>query len=91
MSSNDYSLNSIIIIIISISIIIIDRLIGLVVSMSDYWSYGRGFNPGTSTNFKCGLGMERGPPSLVRTIGELPDWEVAALIKKVDINRLDGA
>ena len=24
--------------------------------------------PGTSTNFKCGLGLERGPPSLVRTI-----------------------
>ena len=25
--------------------------------------------PGTSTNFKCGLGLEWGPPSLVRTIG----------------------
>ena len=25
--------------------------------------------PGTSTNFKCGLGLEQGPPSLVRTIG----------------------
>ena len=25
--------------------------------------------PGTSTNFKCGLGLELGPPSLVRTIG----------------------
>ena len=25
--------------------------------------------PGTSTNFKCGLGLERGPPSLLRTIG----------------------
>ena len=24
---------------------------------------------GTNTNFKCGLGLERGPPSLVRTIG----------------------
>ena len=24
--------------------------------------------PGTSTNFKCGLGLERGPHSLVRTI-----------------------
>ena len=24
---------------------------------------------GTSTNFKFGLGLERGPPSLVRTIG----------------------
>ena len=45
--------------------------------------------PGTSTNFKCGLGLERGPPSLVRTIGWLLDCEVADLIKKVDINRLD--
>ena len=24
--------------------------------------------PGTSTNFKCGLGLKRGPPSLARTI-----------------------
>ena len=47
--------------------------------------------PGTSTNFRCGLGRERGPPSLVRTIGQLLDGEVADLIKKVDIIRLDGA
>ena len=47
--------------------------------------------PGTSANFKCGLDLERGPPSLVRTIGQLLDWEVADLIKKVDIIRLDGA
>ena len=47
--------------------------------------------PGTSTNFKCGLGLERGPPSLVRTIRQLLDGEVADLIKKVDIIRLDGA
>ena len=46
-----------------------DHLVGLVASMSDYWSWGRGFDPGTSTNFKCGLGLGRGPPSLVRTIG----------------------
>ena len=25
--------------------------------------------PSISTNFKCGLGLERSPPSLVRTIG----------------------
>ena len=24
--------------------------------------------PAASTNFKCGLGLKRGPPSLVRTI-----------------------
>ena len=46
--------------------------------------------PGTSTNFKCDLGLERGPPSLVRTI-KLLDWEIANLIKKVDFNRLDAA
>ena len=36
------------------------------------WSSGHevaGSIPGTFTNFKCGLGLERGPPSLVRTIG----------------------
>ena len=32
-------------IIIIIIIIIIDRLIALAVSMSDYWSWGRGFDP----------------------------------------------
>ena len=47
--------------------------------------------PGTPTNFECGLGLERGPPSLVRTIRQLLDGEVADLIKKVDIIRLDGA
>ena len=25
--------------------------------------------PGISANFKCGLDLERGPPSLLRTIG----------------------
>ena len=59
----------IIIIIIITIIIIIIIIIGLVVIMSDYWSWGCGFDPGTSTNFKCGLGLERGPPSLARTIG----------------------
>ena len=29
--------------------------------------------PGIFTNFKCGLDLERGPPSLVRTIGQLLD------------------
>ena len=29
--------------------------------------------PGTSTNFKCGLGLERVPPGLMRTIGYLLD------------------
>ena len=30
---------------------------------------------------KCGLGLERGPPNLVRTIGYLLDGEVAELRK----------
>ena len=42
-------------------------------------------------NFKSGLGLERGPPNLVRTIEQLFDREVMDLIKKVDIKRLDGA
>ena len=46
--------------------------------------------PGTSTNFKCVLGLERGPSSLARTIEKILDGEVADLIKKVDIIRLDG-
>ena len=50
---------------------------------SDYFH-----NNCTVTNFKCGLGLERDPPSLVRTIGQLLDGEVADLIKKVDIIRL---
>ena len=41
---------------------------------------------GTSTNLKCELGLEWGPPSLVRPVGYVLD-----LIKKGDINRLDGA
>ena len=42
-------------------------LIYLVVSMSDHEVAGS--IHGTSTNFKCGLGLERGPPTLVRAIG----------------------
>ena len=72
--------------IIIIIIIIIDRLVGL-----DTDHEVAGSIPVTSTNFKCGLGLERGPPSLVRKIGWLFDWEVAHLIKKVYINRIDGA
>ena len=43
-----------------------------------------------SSNFKCGLDLERGPSSLVRTNGLLLDSEIADLNKKVDINRLGG-
>ena len=48
------SLNHRIIFIIFISIIIaiIDRLIGLVISMSNYWSWGRGFDSRNYHNFK---------------------------------------
>ena len=41
-------------------------------------------------NFKCWLGLENRPSSLVRTIGYVLNWEVAELIKEVNINRLDG-
>ena len=51
-------------------------LIGLGDSVSDYYPWGRRFYPRHFHNFKCGLGLERDPPSLVRTIGYLLDWEV---------------
>ena len=52
----------------------------LEINMNFFWKYNglacltpdhevAGSIPGTSRNFKCGLGLERGPPSLVRTIG----------------------
>ena len=34
-------------------------------SLSDYWSWGRGFDSRHFHNFKCGLGQERGTPSFV--------------------------
>ena len=68
-----------------------DHLIGLGVSVSDYWPRGRRFNCRQLHNFKYGLSLERGPPSLMKTIGWLFDREVANLFKKVDINRFDGA
>ena len=36
-----------------------DRLVGVVTSLSYDWSWGRGFDPRTSTDFKCGFGPER--------------------------------
>ena len=44
----------------------LDRLVGLGVCMSNHEVAG--LILGTSTNFKCRLGLERGPPSLVRII-----------------------
>ena len=46
-----------------------DRLVGLGVSVSDYWPRRHWFDSRHFHNFKCGLDLERGPPSLVRTIG----------------------
>ena len=43
-----------------------DCLIGLVVTTDHEVA---GSIPGASTNFKCGLGLEQGPPSLMRTMG----------------------
>ena len=50
-------------------IVVEDRLAGLAISMSDSDHEDAGLIPGTPTNFKCRLGLERGPPSLVRAIG----------------------
>ena len=52
----------------SVSGVILDRLVGLVLARLTTDREVEGSIPGTSTNFKCGLDLERGPPSLVRTI-----------------------
>ena len=65
-------------------------LIDLVISMPDYLLRGHDFDSQQFHNFKHGLGLEKGPPSLVWTTGQLLDSEVADLIKKVDVNILDG-
>ena len=51
------------------NIFIKNSLIGLGISISATDHDVAGSIPGTSTNFKCGLGLKQGPPSLVRTIG----------------------
>ena len=53
--------------------------VGLGVSVFGCWSWDRGFDSRHFHNFKCGLGLEQDA------------WEVADLINKVDIIRLDGA
>ena len=52
---------------------LLDLLIGLGVCMSDTDHEVAGSIPSTSINFKCGLDLKRGPPSLVRTIGKFLD------------------
>ena len=48
--------------------------------------------PGTSTDFKCGLGLERVHPATWGQLGSyLIEKYLADLIKKVGIIRLDGA
>ena len=63
-----------------------DRRVGLGVSVSDYQPWGRGFDSRHFHNVKCGLGLDRGPPILVRI-----DWKPVDSIKEVDIDRLNGA
>ena len=53
-----------------------------VVSMSDYYPRGRGFDSRHFHSFKSRLSLERGTTSLVRAIWQLLDWEVADLINK---------
>ena len=46
-----------------------DRIIGLGVSVPDYWLWGRGFESRQLYDFKNGLSLKRGLPSLMRLIG----------------------
>ena len=53
-----------------VDILIIKRhLVGLGISISESDHEVTGSIPSTSTNFKCRLGLEWGPTSLMRTIG----------------------
>jgi hypothetical protein len=56
--------------------ILLDRLCGLVVRVLGYSSGGPDSIPGTTRN-KKGVGLERGPLSLVGTTEELLDRKVA--------------
>jgi hypothetical protein len=60
------------------SAVAIVRLCGLVVRVLRYRSGGQGSIPGTTRKKKKVVGLEQGPPSLVRTTEELLDRKVAA-------------
>jgi hypothetical protein len=62
---------------IGISVLVDDRLCGLVVRVLGYRSGGPGSIPG-ATRKKNVVGLERGPLSLVSTTEELLDRKVAA-------------
>ena len=68
--------------------IISDCLIGLGISVSDFWPWGHGFDSQHFQNFNSELGPEQGPPNLMRKIRYLLDWEVADMIRKVDLLHL---
>ena len=57
------------------SVIINDRLCGLVVRVSGYRYRGSGFYPRRCQIFWVVVGLERGPLSLVRSIEELLEWK----------------
>jgi hypothetical protein len=54
---------------------IYDRLCGLVVRVPGYRYWGPGFNSRRYKIFWEIVGLERGPLSLVRIIGELLEWK----------------
>jgi hypothetical protein len=60
------------------TIVINDRLCGLVVRVLGYRSGGPGLIPGTTRKKKGVMSLERGPISLVSTTEELLDRKVAA-------------
>ena len=48
---------------------ILNTFVGLGLTCLTTYHEVAGSIPGTSTNFRCGLGLERAPLSLARTIG----------------------
>ena len=53
--------------------------------------HSQGLSNNSYPDFKSELGLEWGLPNLVRITGQQLDLEIADPIKKVDINRLNGA
>jgi hypothetical protein len=63
--------------------VVLHRLCGLVVRVLGYRSGGLGSIPGTNRK-KKGVGLERGPFSLVSTTEELLDRKVVASVYKTE-------
>ena len=70
-----------------------DRLIGLVISVSVYWPRGRGFDSRHFHNFKCGLDLERVHPASWGQLGSylMENWRIwLRKSKLIDLTERNG-